>query len=84
MGADASVKAASDQRSGASANGVVIELLPSAGYRVKLENEDLVWAHATGPSAANFVRLRPGDRVKVELSPNDRTRGRITELLAKG
>jgi translation initiation factor IF-1 len=60
---------------------VVIELLPAAAYRVKLENEDLVVAHATGASAANFVRLRPGDRVRVELSPHDRTRGRIVELI---
>ncbi|HWZ32439.1 MAG TPA: translation initiation factor IF-1 [Bryobacteraceae bacterium] len=61
--------------------GTVIELLPSAAYRVKLENEDLVMAHAAGADAANFVRLRPGDRVRVELSPHDRTRGRIVELL---
>jgi translation initiation factor IF-1 len=59
----------------------VIELLPSAAYRLKLENEEIVVAHATGASAANFVRLRPGDRVRVELSPHDRTRGRIVELL---
>jgi translation initiation factor IF-1 len=55
--------------------------LPAAAYRVKLENEDLVVAHATGASAANFVRLRQGDRVRVELSPHDRTRGRIVELI---
>ena len=61
----------------------VMELLPSAGYRLKLENEDLVVAHATGAAAANFVRVRPGDRVRVELSPHDRTRGRIVELLSK-
>ena len=60
---------------------VVVELLPAAAYRLKLENEDLVLAHAAGPGTANFVRLRPGDRVRVELSPNDRTRGRIVELL---
>jgi len=58
--------------------------LPAAVYRLKLENEDLVIAHATGANAANFVRLRPGDRVRVEVSPLDRTRGRIVELLAKG
>jgi len=63
---------------------IVVELLPSAGYRLKLANEDLVLAHAAGAGAANFVRLRPGDRVKVELSPNDRTRGRIVGLLTKG
>jgi translation initiation factor IF-1 len=63
--------------------GRVVELLPRGGYRLKLENEDLVMAHATGAGEANFMRLRPGDRVRVELSPNDRTRGRIVELLVK-
>jgi len=62
----------------------VIELLPSAGVRVKLENEDLVIAHSAGSGEKNFVRLRPGDRVRVELSARDKTRGRIVELLAKG
>jgi translation initiation factor IF-1 len=61
----------------------VVELLPSAAYRLKLQNEDVVVAHATGATAANFVRVRPGDRVRVELSPHDRTRGRIVELLQK-
>jgi translation initiation factor IF-1 len=60
---------------------IVMELLPSAGYRLKLENEDLVLAHAAGAGVVNFVRLRPGDKVRVELSPHDRTRGRIVELL---
>jgi translation initiation factor IF-1 len=59
----------------------VIELLPAAGYRLKLQNEDIVIAHATGASAANFVRLRVGDRVRVELAPQDPTRGRIVALL---
>ena len=61
----------------------MVELLPSAAYRLKLENEDVVMAHAAGAATANFVRLRPGDRVRVELSPHDRTRGRIVELLTK-
>lgn len=59
----------------------VIELLPSAGYRLKLENEEIVTAHAAGAGVRNFERLRPGDKVRVELSPHDRTRGRIVELL---
>jgi translation initiation factor IF-1 len=67
-----------------SAEAIVVELLPSAGYRLKLENEDLVVAHAAGASEANFVRMRPGDRVRVELSPRDRTRGRIVELMKRG
>ena len=62
----------------------VVELLPSAAYRLKLENEDLVTAHAASSTRKNFERLRPGDRVRVELSAHDRTRGRIVELLKKG
>jgi translation initiation factor IF-1 len=62
----------------------VLELLPNATYRLELENKDQVLAHAAGAANLNFVRLRPGDRVEVELSPHDRTRGRITKLLKKG
>jgi translation initiation factor IF-1 len=61
----------------------IVELLPSATYRLKLENEQEVTAHTAGPVVTNFVRLRPGDRVEVELSPYDRTRGRIVRILAK-
>jgi translation initiation factor IF-1 len=61
----------------------IVELLPSATYRVKLENEQEVTAHAAGPVITNFVRLRPGDRVEVELSPYDRGRGRIVRLMTK-
>jgi translation initiation factor IF-1 len=61
----------------------VVELLPSAGVRVKLENEDVVIAHAAGAAVKNFVRLRPGDRVRVELSARDKSRGRIVELVEK-
>jgi len=68
----------------ASKEAVVVELLPSAGVKVKLQNESLVTAHAAGATVRNFVRLRPGDRVRVEISPRDNTRGRIVELLKKG
>lgn len=61
----------------------VVELLPSAAYRLRLANEDTVVAHAAGSGVKNFMRLRPGDRVRVELSPRDKTRGRIVELLEK-
>jgi translation initiation factor IF-1 len=76
----------SDQavREGAGEEAVVVELLPSAAYRLKLANEDVVVAHAASAATVNFVRMRPGDRVRVELSPHDRTRGRIVELLTKG
>lgn len=61
----------------------VVELLPSAAYRLRLEDESVVTAHAAGVTEKNFVRLRPGDRVRVELSARDNTRGRIVELLGK-
>jgi len=60
---------------------VVVELMPSAVARVKLANEALVLAHAAGATKTNFVRIRPGDRVEVELSPHDPGRGRIVRLL---
>jgi len=60
---------------------VVVEQLPSAAFRLKLADEGIVIAHVASASVRNFERLRPGDRVRVELSPHDRTRGRITELL---
>jgi translation initiation factor IF-1 len=59
----------------------VVELLPSAIVKVKLENEAVVLAHAAGPVKTNFVRMRPGDRVQVELSPHDPGRGRILKKL---
>jgi translation initiation factor IF-1 len=61
----------------------VVELLPNAGVRVRLENDRRVLAHAAGATVKNFVRLRPGDRVRVAISPHDPTRGRIIELLTK-
>ena len=69
------------QRSGVGEDATVKDLLPGAAYRLKLGNEELVIAHAAGAGVRNFERLRPGDRVRVELSPHDRTRGRIVELL---
>jgi translation initiation factor IF-1 len=82
MGSDETLR--SQEAEARSRNATVVELLPSAAFRVKLENEDLMVVHAAGATKTNFVRLRPGDRVRVELSPHDRTRGRIVELLAKG
>jgi translation initiation factor IF-1 len=65
------------------ADAIVVELLPSAIVKVKLENEAVVLAHAAGAAKANFLRVRPGDRVSVELSPHDPGRGRIVRLLEK-
>ncbi len=61
----------------------VAELLPSATYRLVLENQREVTAHLAGPAVTNFVRLRLGDRVEVDISPHDGGRGRITKVLRK-
>ena len=58
-------------------NGVVAELLPNAMFRVELENKHQVLAHVSGRMRKNFIRILPGDKVAVELSPYDLTRGRI-------
>ncbi len=65
------------------AEGVVVELLPSALVRVRLEGEHQLVAHLPSTQRANFVRLRVGDKVRVAVSAQDRTRGRVLELLAK-
>ena len=57
---------------------VVKEALPSATFRVELENGHQVIAHVSGKMRMNFIRILPGDKVTVELSPYDLTRGRIT------
>ena len=58
--------------------GTVIEALPNAMFRVELENGHRVLAHVSGKMRMNFIRILPGDRVKLELSPYDLSRGRIT------
>jgi len=58
--------------------GVVVEALPNAMFRVKLENDHIVLAHVSGKMRMNFIRILPGDKVKLELSPYDLSRGRIT------
>jgi translation initiation factor IF-1 len=63
------------------AEGIVVELLPSALFRVRLEGEHQVIAHLPSTQRANFVRLRVGDRVRIALSIQDRTRGRVLERL---
>jgi len=62
-------------------NGVVSELLPNAMFRVELENKHQVLAHISGKMRKHFIRILPGDRVLVELSPYDLTRGRIVYRL---
>jgi translation initiation factor IF-1 len=58
--------------------GSVIEPLPNAMFRVKLDNGHVVMAHISGKMRKFYIRILPGDRVTVELSPYDLTRGRIT------
>ena len=71
-----------ESRAGARAvTGIVTETLPSAMYRVRLEGGGLVTAHIADRMDRNFVRILVGDRVKLELSPVDRGRGRIVERL---
>lgn len=58
--------------------GKVIEALPNAMFQVELENGHIVLAHISGKLRMNFIRILPGDKVTIELSPYDLTRGRIT------
>jgi len=58
--------------------GTIAEALPNAKFRVELENGHIVTAHISGKIRMNFIRILPGDKVKVELSPYDLSRGRIT------
>lgn len=58
--------------------GVVIETLPNAMFRVELENKHQVLAHISGKMRMHFIKILPGDKVTVELSPYDLSRGRIT------
>ena len=58
--------------------GTIVESLPNSIYRVELEDGHRILAHVSGKMRMHFVRILPGDRVRVELSPYDLTRGRIT------
>ena len=58
--------------------GTVLEALPNAMFQVELENGHKILAHISGKLRMNFIKILPGDKVKLELSPYDLTRGRIT------
>lgn len=58
--------------------GKVLEALPNAMFQVELENGHIVLAHVSGKIRMNFIRILPGDKVTIELTPYDLTRGRIT------
>ena len=58
--------------------GTIIESMPNAMFKVKLENDHEILAHISGKIRKNFIRILPGDKVKVEITPYDLSRGRIT------
>ncbi|MDO8886040.1 translation initiation factor IF-1 [Candidatus Oleimmundimicrobium sp.] len=59
-------------------DGEVVETLPNAMFRVKLDNEYIILAHISGKMRMHYIRILPGDKVTVELSPYNLSRGRIT------
>ena len=59
-------------------DGIIEEALPNAMFRVKLENEHVITAHISGKMRMYYIKILPGDKVKVEMSPYDLTKGRIT------
>ncbi len=58
--------------------GIVTEALPNAMFRIELENGHVITAHIAGKMRMNYIRILPGDKVKLEMSPYDLTKGRIT------
>lgn len=58
--------------------GTILESMPNAMFRVQLENGHEILAHISGKIRKNFIRILPGDRVKVEMTPYDLSKGRIT------
>jgi len=80
VGSDAAVKTGAGGRA---VEAVVVEERPSLVFEVLLPTQQKILAHLVGTVKRNFVRLVPGDRVEVELSPHDPTRGRITRKLSE-
>ena len=68
----------SEKEEGIEVEGTVMEAFPNAMFKVELENGHEVLAHVSGKIRRHFIRILPGDKVTVELSPYDLTRGRIT------
>jgi len=58
--------------------GVIVDTLPNAMFKVELENGHVIIAHISGKMRMNYIKILPGDRVKVEMSPYDLTKGRIS------
>lgn len=59
-------------------DGVILEALPNASFRVRLENNLEILAHVSGKMRMNFIKILPGNRVRVQVSPYDFSKGRIT------
>jgi translation initiation factor IF-1 len=59
-------------------DGIVVDTLPNAQFKVKLQNGHIILAHVSGKIRMHYIRILPGDRVTLEISPYDLTRGRIT------
>ena len=76
--AETRANAASPKEEAIEVEGTIVEPLPNAMFRVELANGHRVLAHVSGKIRMNFIRILPGDRVLVELSPYDLTHGRIT------
>ncbi len=72
------VESSSSKKDKIEVEGVVVEPLPNAMFRVELENKHRILAHISGRMRKFFIKIEPGDKVTVELSPYDLTRGRIT------
>jgi translation initiation factor IF-1 len=70
-----------EERRAVSVEGIVREALPYAQYRVEIDGQRQVTAHAPGGAGRNFIRVLIGDRVRLELSPRDRSRGRIVAVV---
>ena len=63
---------------GIEVDGEIQETLPNATFRVRLENEHIILAHVSGKMRMHYIKLLPGDKVKIEMSPYDLSKGRIT------
>ena len=59
-------------------SGEVIDTMPNTTFKVKLENDHIITAHISGKMRMHYIRILPGDKVKLEMSPYDLTKGRIT------
>ena len=75
--AEKAAQSATPKEEAIEVEGTIVEPLPNAMFRVELENKHQVLAHVSGRMRKNFIRILPGDKVAVELSPYDLTRGRI-------